>query len=173
MFLYKILILVFIFNSITSQCVNGGGNPVSSYDCLKNADNSTNYCCMLSSPGYNPTNQMCILLPVSSYVGQDSYLYGNLTYKIDCGSPYVTPVKAGPCGNTNPLHSADCWMFSNYDSSCCYYKSENTTGTPGCQWLGKKTTGKVLNDALIELNCSSTFNKIRLIILLLALVFII
>lgn len=172
-FLYKISILILILNSITSQCITGGGNPATSYDCLKNSDNTTNYCCMLSSPGYNPTNQMCVQMPVSSYIGQNSYLFGNLTYKLDCGNPYVTPIKGGPCGNTNPIYSADCWMFSNYDSSCCFYKSGNTTGTPGCQWLGKKKTGQVLNDDSIELTCTGTFNKVGLIVLLLALVFII
>lgn len=167
------LIIVFFINLIKlykSQVCDSSINPASSLDCLKNGDNSTNYCCMISSPGFNPTSQSCLRLPVSSYYGQKIYNYNNLTWNLNCGNPTVTPVTGGLCGNQNPAFAYDCWQFSNLDSSCCMFYSGNITGTPGCQWLGTKKTGNTTSPATgYLLNCSATSLELKFFVFVFAL----
>jgi hypothetical protein len=169
----KVSVVIFCFINLIyvykSQACNSSINPTSSLDCLKNGDNSTNYCCMLNSPGFNPTSRSCLQLPVSSYYGQNIYNYNNLTWNLNCGNPTVTPVTGGLCGNQNPNFAYDCWQFSNRDSSCCLFYSGNLTGTPGCQWLGTKKTGNTTSPATgYLLNCSASYLGLQILVLVLA-----
>ena len=150
------LIITFLTFKINSQCVNGGGSPIDVTDCTKN-NNESNYCCMLSSPGYNPSTRMCMNIPKNSFVGQNTYNYNNLSWRLNCGNAPVTIIKGAACGNSLPLRPADCWLFSQIDSSCCFYLSNNSTGTPGCEWLGSKKMGQTLNNNNILLNCNENF----------------
>ena len=156
--------LLIMLIGINSQC-NELSNPVNAIDCTVNND-STNYCCMLSSPGYNPTTKMCTRLPRENFIGQTLYLYNSLTWKLNCGDAPVIWQKGQTCGNPNPQYQAECWDFSNAYSSCCYYLSGNTTGTAGCQWLGNKNMGNTTNEQNIILSCSGMHNKLSLFLIL-------
>jgi hypothetical protein len=144
----------FFLDMIFSACPNGGGNPLTAFDCYSKTQ-GTNPCCMISSPGYSPANRMCVEIPSSSYSGQRIYTYNNLTWSLDCGKVEVKVVAGGVCGNLNPTLGFDCWSFSTKDSSCCFYKN-NLTNAPACQWLGDKKMGNATLNGY-NLICGSSF----------------
>ena len=149
--------------------------PINSNECTRNSDNSTNYCCMVSSPGFNPVSSKCLQIPINSYSGQNIYIMNNLTWNLDCGKPAVTPVKGAACGNPNPVFAYDCWQFSTMESSCCQYLSGNTTGTAACQWLGGKIVGNTTKNTPngYLLNCSATYLSFNMSLFILVLAYLI
>jgi hypothetical protein len=161
-----LVILLSLVQVVFPQCLSVS-NPIDNTQCTKYSD-SNNYCCYLTSPGYNPTDRKCIQIAPQNYVGQNVYQYNNLTYNLNCGSvaPYVK--EGGACGNSNPVFAADCWFFSTMDNSCCFYYSNNVTGIPGCQWwAGKQSTNTTKPPTYLMLSCDGQFflvNKFLLVV---------
>jgi hypothetical protein len=153
-------ILVITFGYISTQCVSGNV-PKTFEDCGSKSDDQ-NYCCLISTPGYTPSEQKCVEVSKNNYYGQNRYILDEETWNMNCGNkadPMV--VKGGQCGNSDPIYAVDCWEFSTMRNSCCFYLSGNTTGTPSCQWYDEKHSGNILSkSSRILLSCDSTYSSV-------------
>jgi hypothetical protein len=158
--IFNIFILSISLKELIMQCPDLSGNPVNATDCSSKSDDS-NFCCMLSSPGYNPSDTKCYKLSKDNYVGQNSIVIGGSSWRMNCDNAKPTVKESAACGNSNPLSASDCWYSSTLDNSCCYY---NVTKT--CQWSVAKKTGIVTKDNNITLNCSQNFLTISYILIL-------
>ena len=167
-------IFVILLGYIKGQCIST--TPNTSSDCT-NLSGGNNYCCMISSPGYDPTNRQCIQISKNNFFGQTIYYdTNNLSWNLNCGDNAQAFVAAGgQCGNTKPNFAFDCWSFSTLHNSCCYYLSGNFTGTPGCQWFPSKFSGNTLNSqSKILLECKGNYASVNFaLIVLLALVLLV
>jgi hypothetical protein len=153
-------IIVIALGYIHSQCVSETA-PKTFEDCLNNSDDQ-NYCCMISTPGYQPDEQKCVQVSKNNYYGQNRYTLNGETWNMNCGSE-AEPVfvKGGQCGNSDPIYAVDCWAFSTLHNSCCFYLSANTTGTPACQWYDEKHSGSILSTkSHMILSCNATHSSV-------------
>lgn len=147
--------LIFALIDACLLCGNETSQPTNVTECTDQSD-SSNYCCMLSSPGYDPLQTKCVSMSKQEYTGQYLYVQDNVYWRLNCGDLPITMEAGLNCGNPNPVQPTDCWLTSSDDSSCCYYLSNNLTGTPGCMWLGEKNFGNITQNTPknILLTCS-------------------
>ncbi len=156
------LLLISLFNFTNGACPTNS-KPSKVEDCTAHST-STNFCCMLSSPGYKPTNTLCKELSLSEYTNQNIYPYEGGFYNIDCGNPEFNPVKGNACGNQNPVKQNDCWYFSTMDSSCCFHQPNNTQAS--CKWLGSKDIGVVELDDDVKMYCASGYIRLGVMVII-------
>jgi hypothetical protein len=168
-----ISLFILLLGYINCQCL-ATSNPNSYEDCVKNSDDQ-NYCCLVSTPGYQPAEKKCVQLAKNKFYGQNRVTIQGETWNMNCGKdaePYV--VEGGQCGNLDPIFGIDCWAFSTMHNSCCLYKSQNTTGTPACQWYFEKHSGNILSrTGSLLLSCDMSFLSIsRSILIILGILFL-
>jgi hypothetical protein len=164
LFIFATIILL---GYIHGQCVTGT-TPNTFEDCTKNS-NEQIYCCMISTPGYQPAEKKCMEVSKNNFYGQNRVSIEGETWNLNCGEdaePYV--VEGGQCGNSDPVFAVDCWAFSTLRNSCCYYLSQNTTGIPACQWYDEKHSGNILSEKnKYLLSCDMSFISVSYSMLIL------
>ncbi len=158
----RILIgFVFLFPTIShvnSQNISNRNcteiSPIIILDCsIASTDN--NSCCF-----YKINGQPYCKWWGSKFRGTVTHTDG-ITYQ--CDNPRGTV-----CGDPNPTSIKDCDKFSASTNSCCYFKTNTTSG---CRWWGASFNGTTYLEGVV-LKCGSEIIKFSLLILLINLILI-